>query len=879
MSALTSLLVRDRVVPVSKIEEALQSQVFLGGDLEIILLEMNLVPEDVLSAYRAALFDLLPATREEVMRASREALRRVSPELARAVGMVPLLFEGRTLVVAAWEPIYEPRLSEIEGQLGCELSVRIVNGARLSAGLAHHYGFELDPRLRRLSDAMRRRDPGVVPFVRPPSPSMRPATHLRPREDEPEEEPELTEGGEQRPPVDVAVLPAGHGADDAPAEALPAAIAADEVDYVDVEAERATIPRGVAYELAPLTRAPLSYEAALDLLARLGQRDEVLFVLLRYVQQFLPFVCIFSVSRDGIRARMAQGGGLPAEIVETAFVESPRVGVLAQAAREGRPVLGSFGDAPEERAAAVLLQREEAPAGLVVPIALNGRVVLLVYADDVRGGITLEHAELVHALVPAVLDALRRIIIEQKAQRREQYPSTPEPSLPPVLDRTPVEAREQAAMASAPAALSGWPSEPAAQLSSELSAVDLDAFDRQPENGALPALVRASARVFAESREAALLRERLPGIPRAAPPPPDYESSGPQAVTASYHQYRSAGSLAEDARARAAQTAQPDAAPADPEASDRKSDRNRLSLVEETSEPTVIIDMGESVDSLIASLQHAPPHSDPPEVAELLALGEGVLPVLLQRFPGPLWFDRTKPHKVRPRGRDVSALARAISAFGPRAAPYLVSVLAGADTDRCYYALMLAREIVHPDLLDPVARRVLDRDDGLRALALEALRSYAGMPHYEVVLRAISDLSARPGKDAQRQLMAVEALGELRDARSLPALLARLRDRDEQVVVAAHKALVVLTGQDFGFVPRKWESWAEGWGRAHRVEWLIESLLHNDESVRALASDEIKQLTQQYFGYHPALPRRDREVAQRKYREWWELEGRLAFGR
>src|SRR5690349_3171076 len=92
MSALTSLLVRDRIVPVSKIEEALQSQVFLGGDLEIILLEMNLVPEDVLSAYRAALFDLLPATREEVMRASRDALRRMSPELARGVGMVPLLF-------------------------------------------------------------------------------------------------------------------------------------------------------------------------------------------------------------------------------------------------------------------------------------------------------------------------------------------------------------------------------------------------------------------------------------------------------------------------------------------------------------------------------------------------------------------------------------------------------------------------------------------------------------------------------------------------------------------------------------------------------------------------------------------------------------------
>jgi hypothetical protein len=98
-------------------------------------------------------------------------------------------------------------------------------------------------------------------------------------------------------------------------------------------------------------------------------------------------------------------------------------------------------------------------------------------------------------------------------------------------------------------------------------------------------------------------------------------------------------------------------------------------------------------------------------------------------------------------------------------------------------------------------------------------------------------------------------------------------------VLAAHRALVTLTGQDFGSMIRRWETWAEGWGRAHRVEWLIESLLHPDEGVRTLAGEELKLLTQQYFGYHPALPKRDRELAQRKYREWWELEGRLSFNR
>jgi hypothetical protein len=293
--------------------------------------------------------------------------------------------------------------------------------------------------------------------------------------------------------------------------------------------------------------------------------------------------------------------------------------------------------------------------------------------------------------------------------------------------------------------------------------------------------------------------------------------------------------------------------------------------------PSVIIDMGDQVLQLVQALELSEPHQEPPQIAELLRVGEVALPVLMQHFPGPLWFNRAHRHKRRPRGRDVSAVARAIVAFGDAAAPYLASAL-GAGDENAYYALMVAGEIVHPDLLDAVSRHALGPDDDLRALALEVLRNYAGLPQFTAVLRAISDLSARAGKDPRRQRLAVEALGELRDQRSLETLLPRLSDRSEPVVQAAHRALVTLTGQDFGLAQKKWEAWADQWGSAHRVEWLIESLLHGDESVRVLAGEELKQLTQQYFGYHPALPKRDRELAQRKYREWWQKEGRTAFG-
>src|SRR5690606_28292750 len=100
----------------------------------------------------------------------------------------------------------------------------------------------------------------------------------------------------------------------------------------------------------------------------------------------------------------------------------------------------------------------------------------------------------------------------------------------------------------------------------------------------------------------------------------------------------------------------------------------------------------------------------------------------------------------------------------------------------------------------------------------------------------------------------------------------------DAIAETAHKALVQLTAQEFGPAPRRWESWAEQFGAMHRIEWLIDSLMHADANLRTLASEELKRETQQYFGYHPALSKRERELAQRKYREWWAHEGRASFG-
>src|SRR5262245_38397339 len=139
MSALTSLLARDQAVPVRKIEEALQKQVVSGGEMSSVLLELDALPENTLAAYCAALYGLLPATRDEVMKVGRDVVRLVPKEIAEKHRIVPIAVDGRTLLVAMAHPLNSEMEEQLGFLLGYELVTRIVCDVRVSAGLLHHY--------------------------------------------------------------------------------------------------------------------------------------------------------------------------------------------------------------------------------------------------------------------------------------------------------------------------------------------------------------------------------------------------------------------------------------------------------------------------------------------------------------------------------------------------------------------------------------------------------------------------------------------------------------------------------------------------------------------------------------------------------------------
>ncbi|MGB5697377.1 MAG: hypothetical protein WBM46_17095 [Polyangiales bacterium] len=650
MSVLASLLVRDQVIAIDRVQEAIQEQVIRGGNLDTALLELGYLLENTMNAYCAAVYGLLPATRQEVMGASISTIRMLPREFAVRHRLIPVARTEDAIVLAVDRPLPEATHREISFELGIDPVQRIVCSVRIEAGLARHYDIEMTARMRHLNSQLEAADPGPVPYV-------------------------------------------------APFEGV---------------GKRSSLP--------PRKDASGSF----------------------------PRI----------------GSSMPARVA-IADTEPPPVVV---------PEIGS-----------------SVPAGT--------------FRSSDPGSAHRERSE----SKSGFLDATR-------------YSLPPRP--PEVLGRPSARRR----FSSGPATQEGRSSPPA---------------PREQVSGWQPAPAPTSS------------------PPRRSFPPDSRRDNDGSAMT---HDVVSLGSQS------------PSSAPpnADSEPAVRRWRAAPPPVVSESSLPTVIVDVGADVERLVTDARGAGPE-DEMVILPLLAVGEVALPALAREFPGRLWFDRNEPHARVPAGRDLSSIARAFVAFGQRSVPYLIPLLDQEDADIRYYATILASEFVHPDLVQPVGRRLFDPDAGVRSSAYRALSVlYACEVEFMQLIERLR-ASARDGRDLQPRVTSIEALGRLRDADSFEFFVSLLQSAEPEIVNAAHASLVRLSCQDFGNNPKKWKAWFGKHGARHRVEWLIDSLMHGDERLRRRASDELKHLTQEYFGYEPGLSKKRRAAAQEKYRVWWQRVGFRMF--
>ena len=631
-----------------------------GGNLDTVLLELDCLRENEMNAYCAAVYGLLPATRDEVMQTPISTVRVLPREFAVRHRLIPVARTEDAVVLAVDRPLPDATLREISFELGIDPVQRIVCSVRVEAGLARHYDIEMTARMRHLNDRLEAADAGSIPYVAPFQ-GVGKRSSLPPKK----------EISGSYPRIDSSI----------PAP----------VGMADTEPPPAVLPQ--------------------------------------------------------------IGSSVPA---------------------------GTFTDSDRPRPHR---KRSEPQSG---------------FLNATR-----------YSLPPRPPEVLGR-------------PSA-RPSRPPATSN-------RQAPSGHHQSVSDWQPAPT---------------PREPATGWQPA-------------------SRPPSTPhrRSVPPDPRRDNDG----SAMTHDVVSLGPHApfsappsgdSDPAMRRWGPAPPPAAPDGPL-------------------PSVIVDVGDEVEQLVAARRDAGPE-DEMGILPLLAVGEAALPALAREFPGRLWFDRNEPHARIPAGRDVSPIARTFVAFGQRSVPYLIPLLDDGDADTRYYATVLASEFVHPDLVQPIGRRLFDSDPGVRSGAYRALSVlYACQVEFMQLIERLR-ASARDGRKLRPQVTSVEALGKLRDADSFEFFVSLLESPEDAVVRAAHASLVRLSCQDFGTHKKKWNAWFDKHSSRHRVEWLISGLMHSDERLRRRASDELKHLTQEYFGYEPGGSKKEREAAQQKYRVWWQRVGFRMF--
>ncbi|HET9623553.1 MAG TPA: hypothetical protein VFP84_19410, partial [Kofleriaceae bacterium] len=167
-SRLSSLLVRDGLVGVKRMEKAFQRQVIYGGSLDTILLEMGLVPEERLTQYLALASGLPPAARDDGAVIHPDATAVITRELAEQYRAVPIAFERDAIRVLVCAPLELTELEDLADLLDRPLQPLIAPEFRWHLVFAAAYNLDPPARFTTLARAVAV-DPTPAPVGRAPT--------------------------------------------------------------------------------------------------------------------------------------------------------------------------------------------------------------------------------------------------------------------------------------------------------------------------------------------------------------------------------------------------------------------------------------------------------------------------------------------------------------------------------------------------------------------------------------------------------------------------------------------------------------------------------------------------------------------------------------
>ena len=461
MDSFCSVLVDRGLVSLDALDAALWLQLLGGGDVVSNVLAAGGLKENTLQRLLAEHFELPAGPRGQLPLPPSDVATLVSTEVMRRLRVFPYKRAFRTLNIAVDAPLGSDAERELRALVPLQLRPTIVNSVRLDEALWRHSGIEPVPHLKRLIESLAEsapRGPDVlVVEVRKyrrmsefpggvrvsqtrsvdssassrdaPMPSEGPAPDspglwldrlVQARRDahdaspSPPSEPPTTPLDSiragmaasfrhgTRPPLSVTIPAASF---DPPVDAPAVAISMSEA----LAGLRALSPPGLGFR----HRGPLDATVALAFAREAKDCGVVLQIVARFTQQYFERVLVFVVAGEVAEVRLSHGTG---DRTSGLLVPLSRGSLLGRARFAGVPLTGRLGDEANDELLRVALGEGDAPpAAAVVPIAFGGRVVALVYGDDLDVPVTGAAVGDVQRFCSLAATEMARIVTAQKS--------------------------------------------------------------------------------------------------------------------------------------------------------------------------------------------------------------------------------------------------------------------------------------------------------------------------------------------------------------------------------------------------------------------------------------------------------------------------------
>lgn len=868
MPTLSSSIVKHNVASVRDVEEAIARQAMYGGDLVTNLLELSAVSEDQLARVVAESYEIATAPPGELPSPGADVLRLVPRELARRFGLYPLESQVGALVVAVSEPLPGEVESDLSFSLGLRIEPRIALGVRIQQALSRDYAMPLDQRAERILAKLAGRpdpNPSVAPGpLEPPAPDAEPLPE---------------------PPPLVA-------------SAKPRHVERESLDFTTLTRKEPK-PR----RLGPYTAAM----AERDLLEA-DETDDVVRAFFDFASQYFEYTALFAIHGDLAEGRDAAGAGAPRSRVLSLGIPLDLPSALSRAAASDRFTLTRLGADALDGALARDLDRRPGPQVLLLPIRLRERAVLVLYGDHGHQDVQLGAVGQVISFAPLVSTALEHLIRKRKqagaaslaprvpAGRLKNAPM-PRPEeraaalasalgvddAPPVSSKPPSSgpgglarpviaiggARSKTPAQGSPMAR---PLPPAAQPMSSVEPLE-DGWDftfNKHERGTQPGMGAQRQKLELVPDEPAEAKS-----PAATPPIAAVVAAATDTSPEAPEISMGAETLDDDF-----EDLPPDSGgvPLAPASRSLAHSARPLPMAKSSAElklPTVIVDLANDCQALLDELLAGSSAAGD----KLVKIGEPAVAVLASSFPGPITAELRRGVGNAPsRASECGPVLRTLARIGVKAAPVLVVRTADSDPNVRAWATRLLGEMPNEEAARAIVRRFVDDEQEVRRAALAAGRLMQSSAEARSMIHiGLAELLGDANRPEHQRHALIEAVADLRDGRAIPTVLRLLEDRSNDIVRSAHWALVVLARQDYGLSAAAWEEWWRQSSGRHRIEWLIDALLHETAEIRRAAGDELKSTTKEYFGYYDDLPVAERQKAQSRYREWWETKGKARF--